>query len=785
MEGNKDCKKCELHKSAQAICLMGRGPVPCDVMIIGEAPGFREDDVGKPFAGKAGQLLDKVMQEVGLDRSKVYITNVVKCRPPENRTPSTSEIKACAEYLEQEFAAVTPKYVLLLGATALKAVLKKAKITEIHGKIFKEHGRHYLPTFHPAAALRDPRRLDPIHADFERFVGLIKRGKEAAPAALNLTIINSFDEFNDLIEDLKSAKAVAFDLETTSLEWYRPEGKINCLGLATKNKQWVLPLDGFGSKFKKSEVQQEMIEIIEEVLQGKRVIAQNGKFDNLWLRAKYGLRFPLTFDTMLAAHILDENSPNSLNYLSRAFFQAPDYDLPLKDKIQVDTGQKAKKLYTYCAYDVYYTLKLYYLFRSKLKKDPDIRKVFTRLVMPLVDIYEDAEEQGITIDVKRLEEVEQELLEDIAKLVSRLGKKVEGDVNWNSPQQVAEVLFGQWGLQPIDETPTGNPSTSESVLKMLASKHKGVSLLLKYREKHKQYSGFVKSWKNKMHRGKLHPSFKLAGTVTGRPSCSDPNLQQTPRDSLIRTLITAPKGWDLVEVDQSQVELRVAAMLSGERTMKLIFQTGGDIHTTTAQEVSGNIDVTKEERKKAKAVNFGFLYGMGWNKFTEYAREKYGVELTPGQAKAYRTRFFEKYSDLPIWHERQRRKAHMFQEVKTPTGRVRRLPSILSTDQGVRAEAERAAINSPVQGFAAEVTLMGMIEIRNRLPWSKVRPIGTIHDAILILIKKGYLDKALPIIKDAMENPPLLDTFGIRMTVPLIVEASVGNWGAGKTYKFK
>ena len=169
----------------------------------------------------------------------------------------------------------------------------------------------------------------------------------------------------------------------------------------------------------------------------------------------------------------------------------------------------------------------------------------------------------------------------------------------------------------------------------------------------------------------------------------------------------------------------------------------------------------------------------------EYARDKYEVELTVGQAKAYRQRFFEKYSDLQPWHEKQRRKAHMHQEVKTPTGRIRRLPSILSVDRGIMGEAERQSINSPVQGFAAEVTLMGLIAIANELPWETVRPIGTIHDAILILIKHGHLEEAMPRIKELMEDPPLLNTFEIRMTVPLIVEAKVGNWGQGKEYKMK
>jgi len=783
--GDSECKACELHESAQAVCLMGQGPVPADVMIIGEAPGFREDSVGTPFAGKSGQLLDKVLEESGLKRDRVYITNICKCRPPENRTPKAAEMKACRPFLDMELERVNPKFIILLGAVPTKAFLKK-KITEVHGQVYEIDDKFYMPTFHPALALRDPRRLDPIHADFERFSTVIKTGKTEKPPKLNLTIINTFDEFNDLIKDIKRSREVSWDLETTSLDWFRKEEKINCMGLATKNRQWILPLEIWLSKFKgKHSLQKDMMEIIADAMKGKKVIAHNAKFDNIWIRSRYGVRFPVTFDTILASHILDENSPNSLNYLSKAFFKAPDYDLPIADKVNPETKKKVHEMFEYCGYDVFYTLKLYYLFRRKLKEDVRLLRVFTKMVMPLVRIYEDVELEGITIDTDKLDIVEKELLRDITKTEKKLKEYTEGrEVNWNSPQQVAEVLFEDWKLNPVKKTPSGADSTDESVLKMLAKKHQGVKVLLEYRALHKQYSGFVKSWKDRMVEGKLHPSYKLNGTVTGRPSCGNPNLQQTPRESKIRSLIHAPPGWELVEADQSQIELRVAAMLSGERTMKFIFQTKGDIHTSTAQEVSDKEVVTKDERKKAKAVNFGFIYGMGWKKFMDYARDKYGVELSPAQARSYRKRYFEKYADLPRWHERQRSKARMYQEVRTLTGRLRRLPSVLSTDEGIRAEAERQSINSPVQGFAAEITLMGLIAIWEYFDRKTVRAVGTVHDSVLMLVKKDKVDEVLPKVKELMENPPLLEEFEINMTVPLIAEATVGPWGAGKEYEF-
>jgi len=778
---------------------MGKGPVPSDIMIIGEVPGFREDETGNPLEGKAKVLLYQFLKEFGIDPKDCYFTNVVKCRTPDLRSPNKEEIKACKQYLDKEFEHVKPKYVMVMGAAAMKAVLNKAKITEVHGQVFEKDGIKYMPVFHPAMAIRDPKKLDPVRLDIERFSQLVKGTINDNQYELNLTVIKNFEDFNEMIQEISKARAVSFDIETNSLNRYDPDGKINCLGLAIKDRQWVLPLNlGLVSWRNQKEVQQQMIDLICMALKRKiyrykgskkikvrrEIIAHNGKFDNLWIKVHYRKFFPLTFDTMLAAYILDENSPNSLKYLARAILRAPDYDIDTETKKGQQEAQKnPMKLFYYNGYDVLYTLKLYEYFKKQLEKDEALNKVFRHLLMPASRAFQRIEYTGVYVHQDRFKKVEEELKGKLAEVQKKLDFYVPG-VNWSSTKQVADVLFNKLKLPIIETTKSGNPATGESILKRLLGKHPIIELLLEYREVKQSISHFVDGWKSRMVHGKLYPSFKLHGTVTGRLSCVDPNLQQVPRDKTIRSLIGAPPGWTFVQADYSQVELRIAAMLSGDPTMKLVFQTGEDIHTKTAQVLTGKDKPEKEERKKAKPVNFGFLYGMGAPKFVEYARDNYGVIISLEEAKKFRKRFFDTYNMLPAWHDKQRKIVRANGRVRTMVGRLRRLPEVWSPDEKLAAEAERQAINTPVQSFASDITLMAIIELDKKMPRSKFRIVGAVHDAILFMVRNDYLNKALPIIKKTMESPRLLtEVFNINMTVPIVAEIEVGDWGNGVEWK--
>lgn len=779
---NPDCTLCDLHKSAQVVCVKGSGPSPCDIMIIGEAPSFRRSDqAAVPFSGQSGKLLFQLLQEVGISSDQCYITNVVHCHPPENQTPSTSEVKACMEYLLEEIDQVKPQYVLLLGATALKGVLRKSKITQIHGTFIEKDGITYLPTFHPAAAIRDPSKVDLLRSDLRKFAQLTLGYDPTLAHELSYVVITSLDRFNACLDDLRQSPAVAFDLETSGLDMFEDGAKIHCLGLATLHgTQWILPVSPFdgGEPVFDYATQKMMVESLAEVLSSRKVIGHNAKFDNKWLRVIFGVRFPLTFDTMIAAHLLDENISAGLKYQAKIHFNAPDYDLSTSEKKgNVDPS----RLYKYCAYDVYFTALLYQKFKGDLNNDPALKKVFMWLMMPAAEVFEEIELNGVFVNQEKMSQLEKELRARLDDLKAKLESLAPG-INWNSPKQVGDILYNQWGIAPLEYTKKGLPSTAEPVLQRLKNLHSGVNTLLEYREVHKQLSGFIEGWHRFIHGDRMHPNFRLTGTVTGRLSCSEPNLQQVPRDPKIRSLITAPPGWTFVEADYSQVELRVAAMLSGDPMMIDIFnREDGDIHTTTAIAVSGKREVTKEERKKAKAINFGFLYGMGATKFREYARDKYEQDLTLEEAIRFRQRFFDLYAELPRWHMKQRDIVKIYGQVRTLTGRIRHLPGVFSPSEELRASAERQAINTPVQSFASDLTVASTIEIYRTVPRDQCRIVGTVHDAILFEVRNEYIEEVTEQIKAIMEKPQIItEKFGIRLPVPIVsdLEVKPGGWGS-------
>jgi DNA polymerase I-like protein with 3'-5' exonuclease and polymerase domains len=311
-------------------------------------------------------------------------------------------------------------------------------------------------------------------------------------------------------------------------------------------------------------------------------------------------------------------------------------------------------------------------------------------------------------------------------------------------------------------------------------------MILELRE-HVGLEKFLRSWTEKIDGdGFMHPNFLLHGTVTGRLSCKNPNLQQVPRDKRLRPLFTAPDGWTFVEADYSQVELRIAAMMSGDPTLLEIYRQAGDVHTATAMLITGlpKEQITEDMRKKAKAVNFGFLYGMGAKKFVIYALDNYGVTVSLQEATLFRERFFEKFYGLPPWHDRQKKLAKRDKRVRSRMGRLRRLPEIDSGDKFSRSEAERQAVNSPVQSLASDMCLFSFVRLGAEQDWDFIRPVGLVHDAIVLMVRTDRLDEGCRIIKDTMEDVATMErVFGAHLTVPIEAEVKYGPWGKGVKWK--
>lgn len=781
---NPNCELCPLHEDAEHVCLMGDGPRRAKVMVVGEAPGAREDDEHRAFVGPAGQLLDKTLKEAGIEREDCYITNAAKCRPPDNRTPTRGETKTCSStYLARELEKVRPPYVLILGNSALQAVVGRSGITKHRGKTYDLPGGGLaLATFHPAAVLRNPRYSNELRADINR-LGRMVRG-ESDGVKTRVALVASKQALKALVHMGQEAKINSYDIETTGLQEWIPGAAIVSISFTFETGQsYVVPLYHAESPWQKK--WQEILLLLKPMLErhNTKYVAHNGKFDCRWL-AHFGVYVPQTFDTMLAAHMLDENRPKSLKTLAQVMLGVDAWDIGEDVKDAYNTP--IRRLAVYNGKDTDYTLRLYHVLKAQLKEEPRIARVFAKLMMPASNELTKIEMVGLYADQKRIKKRLRLAIKYQSQIMRELIKKhgAPKDINFNSTQQVARWLFGELKLPVVEETKTGNPSTKEAVLLKLSKSHPAPKLILHYRMWTKRINTYLEPWLDAARtdkRSRLHSNYKLFGTVTGRLSSEGPNLQQVPREPFMRTCLGAPPGWEFVEADFSQVELRIAAMLAGERRMLRAFATGVDIHMQTAMEGTGKlpVDISKEERKLAKGVNFGLLYGMGHKKLVDYLFENYDLVVTEDEARAWRDRFFISYPQLVVWHQRQRRLASRYQRVQSPIGRVRHLPDMRSQNDEVRAEAERQAINSPVQSFASDLMLLALIRLSSTLPSRAARIIGTVHDAILFEVRAASLGIVLPIIKSTMEDTSVVrKKFGADITVPIETEVKVSQyWG--------
>jgi DNA polymerase-1 len=757
-------------------------------MIVGEAPGAREDETHKAFVGPAGQLLTSLLEEIGLTRNDCYITNAVKCRPVGNDTPGRAETKICrSTYLAAEIQVLDPPFILSLGNTALQATTGRSGITKYRGKVFANGDQRIFPTFHPAAALRSPRYLPTIRADFAAFARLYAGGESGA-GATRTKIIRTPAQLRWLIGQLTDPRPTAFDLETTGLEEWTDDAQPVTIGFSWEPGTAVVvplyhPEATWGDP---SSVIRQLKSVLES---HPKLIGHNGKFDARWLAAS-GIFVNVYFDTMLAAHLLDENNSKGLKQLSQLHLGASDYDLG--DEIKQAQSVPLKRLCIYNGMDCDYTLQLYSLFRKQLVKEPRLARLYMKLLMPASNALTEIEARGIYVDGRRLQDRTEQADSVLGKLTQYMDKS-SGGINYNSPQQVAQWLFNDLDLPVLEETPTGNPSTREGVLFSLEREHKVVKALLKYRKWSKWWTTYLLPWEEKRDgRSRLHTNYLLHGTVTGRLSSRGPNLQQVPRDPFIRSVLGASPGWIFVEADYSQIELRIAAMIAHEDTMLRVLGSGEDMHTNTAVSILRKLpaDITKDDRVIwGKHPNFGLIFGMGPGRedskggYRDYCWDN-GIEISYEDASRAYNRFHEAYPRLRSWHERQKRLATRYGRVSNALGRIRHLPDMQSSDQAVRAEAERQAINSPVQSLASDLMLVSLVRLSNDLPSRIARIIGTTHDQLMFEVRDGYVDETCHRIKETMEDMAWVEkVFGAQITVPITAEISLGtHWGEDEVW---
>ncbi|HHQ4457837.1 TPA: DNA polymerase I [Aeromonas hydrophila] len=588
-------------------------------------------------------------------------------------------------------------------------------------------------------------------------------------------------EFDEWLARLQAAPLFAFDTETTSLDYM--EARVVGVSFAIEpGKAAYVP---FGHDYLGAPVQ-----LTEAVVLGKLKplledptrlkVGQNLKYDRNVL-LNHGIELQgIAYDTMLESYVLNSTaSRHDMDSLARRYLNAETIsfeDIAGKGVKQLTFNQiELEQAAPYAAEDADITLRLHQALWGKLSAEPGLAKVFSEIELPLLPVLARMERLGTTIEPKLLHQQSQEIEVRLAELEKQSHELAGQEFNLSSPKQLGEILFTKLGLPIIKKTPKGAPSTAEEVLAELAETYELPRLLMEHRGLAKLKSTYTDKLPLmiKPQTGRVHTSYHQAVAATGRLSSTDPNLQNIPvrneQGRRIRQAFIPCAGYKLVAADYSQIELRIMAHLSGDKGLLTAFAEGKDIHKATAAEVFGVAleAVTSDMRRSAKAINFGLIYGM-----SAFGLAK---QLGIGRAEAqkYMDLYFERYPGVLEYMERTRQQADAQGYVETLFGRRLYLPDIKSRNAGLRKAAERAAINAPMQGTAADIIKRAMINVDGWIRGiedQSIRMLMQVHDELVFEIREEKLEEYIAIIKEKMSA-------AAELHVPLVVEAGTGdNW---------
>ena len=615
--------------------------------------------------------------------------------------------------------------------------------------------------------------------DFQENAGGSEEGKQAIAATeteLTLRLATKYSDLDDLIDALDAADLMAFDTETTSLEPLDAE----LVGLAfavEAGQAWYVPLRHVDqqTEFSADEVLERVAPILADANRPK--VGQHLKYDlNVLRRAEIELN-GIAHDTMLESYVFNSTATrHDMDSLANRYLgrQTTKYEAVAgKGKAQVTFDQvPVAQAADYAAEDADVTLALHNTLWPKLKSASGPRSIYESLEIPLIPVLARMEWIGVALDSDQLAKQSAELETRLDKLESEAYEAAGRSFNLGSPKQLQEILFQELELPIVRKTPKGQPSTAEDVLQELSVEYALPKLILEHRSLAKLKSTYTDRLPEKIHpdTGRIHTHYHQAVAATGRLSSADPNLQNIPirtaEGRRIRKAFVAPEGHVLLAADYSQIELRIMAHLSSDSGLLEAFSKGLDVHRATAAEVFGcePDQVEDGQRRAAKAINFGLMYGMsGWG----LARQ---LDVERKEADAYIERYFERYPGVRDYMDQTRAKARENGYVETLFGRRLWLDEIKARNPQRRQAAERAAINAPMQGSAADIIKRAMIDVDNWIQSEAVpaRLVMQVHDELVLEVERSALEDVREGVIDRMSAAASLD-------VPLEVDAG---WGA-------
>lgn len=594
-------------------------------------------------------------------------------------------------------------------------------------------------------------------------------------------LITNTNEWDEAVKEILDCNQVAaFDCETDSLKPY----EANLVGLAISIKPhqgYYIPFQhrylGAPKQLKLSDIANDLKNLFEK--SSIKWVAHNLKYDMAVLR-KYGFKFPETFaDTMIQSKALFPESKKGLKFLTETFLgEKRDTYQDLVGKENCFSQLDVNSALQYAAADADNTLRLHHFFEAKLNDSPDLSKMLETIEYPLIEVLESMESAGVSIDVRHFEKLSKELTNDSESMKHEILKQAGHEFNLNSTKQLAEILYDKMGIPSLKQTKTGR-STATDVLEKLADQYPICKNIIEYRHLTKLLSTYVKPLPTLVDSdNKLHTNFGQAITATGRLSSTEPNLQNIPVRSKWGTLIRRgfipfDTEWKLCAIDYSQIELRVMAELSGDKTLIEAFRNGRDIHQETASKIY-NIPleyVDKTQRESAKAINFGIIYGISAFGLSQQ------LNIPMASARDFINSYFKIFPQIQHFMENVSNHAQENGYVTTMFGRKRPIPELQTKNKQSIEAGKRIAVNTRIQGTAAEIIKIAMNSLHKFLKTKQLntRLLLQVHDELIFEVPDGELDEVKN-LKEIMENVCDFD-------VPIICDVELGDsWGSLENY---
>lgn len=759
------------------------------VVLIGEAPGAEEERLGVPFVGKSGKLLREVVKELcekyGVKEDEVYITNVVKCRPPNNRTPMKEEIQKCSYFLERELSKLNKSKVIIvcLGRVAKEWFRIGGSIVDARNKIRDTKWGKVIVTWHPAARnlyFRDAlgvRDVDRFRGDLDNVFRWVSEEKTYRTA--DYVVVESWEDIERMVKEVVGER-FALDFETVGKDIFSKKFSVVCYGVGTSlGSNYIVDVRKVGEEKAKK-----ILQVLWEV--GKPVMF-NVPFD-MSVAVKWGgvsLRNDVD-DLQFLYYLVNGGRLKgfSLKTLAMEFTEFGDYGLK-DEELENVLDVPAERLWAYCATDVKVTYDLFGLFYKRFENGDFLEwsGLFGNSMKSLIYAYKELcgvmgfvvsglRLNGMKVDVKYLEELKKRIEVDISEIQKKV-IELEGSVNLNSPQQVMKVLRRR-GINV--------ESTSKEVLSVWEG-DEFVKLLLDYRELLKLYKTYVIGLIEEVFKsvdGFVHADFSAVGTATGRIASSDPNLMNIPTrmGPIIEKAFVSRFGDEgvIVKADLSQHELRVAALYSKDENMIEAYRQDRDLHTEVAIKVYGlkeeeiGTEREKELRRYAKGFNFGVIYGRGAKSIAQ--------ELGIGEEEAVKLKneYFRYFRGLRRWLEEVVDFGKKKGYVRSMFGRVRYLSVGEEDNEDEKMNMVSVAVNTPIQSAASDIAVKICAMVMERLSslglQSKV--VNFIHDAILVDCYLPELEVVQKVIREAVAEVEI----PVEKLVPFKIDIAYGkSWG--------